>query len=141
MSDNSDQPIFKFTGFTTGILAGHLGTKGYPKPPEAVVAFKGYLEGPHILPVPHPDDVSETVPHTVFRLYLDDTFGAWIEFDECALKAQTTVEPNGSDARAIVWLGRDAVVTKCEAHSASALSSALDSDPGGGPNVPRHPPY
>jgi hypothetical protein len=145
MADDPDKPVFKTTGFTTGIVAGALGSGAtFPAPPKSVVAVKGFLEGPQVVYQKNaPGQLPEYTPaDPVFRLYVDDTFTQWLEFGPTAIEAQITIPPNLVDPRSIVWLQRDADVTKCSSGLASDKADEVwGADPGGGPNVPRHPPY
>ncbi|MEO6713663.1 MAG: hypothetical protein ABIM89_09575 [Mycobacteriales bacterium] len=147
MADDPDKPVFKADGFTTGIVAeGLSAAAAFPAPPPAVVCCKGFLDGPHVVyhkkTPPPPPPASEYAPADgVFRLYLDDTFAQWLEFGVDAIVAQVTIPPNLSDPRSIVWLDRNATVTKCVSGDAATLADGEGADSAAGPNRPRRPPY
>lgn len=91
-----------------------------PAIPRGYVAFKGYLSG-------ETDDIH--------RLYLDNTYWYWLEVHKDAIAARIRAPQNEADARSVVWIHRDAKVTKCQVGRAHELEDDAWTDPGGGPNT------
>lgn len=97
-----------------------------PGVPLGYVSFKGYLaEG----------------NGGVHRLYIDDTFWSWLEVPAADIAARLDVPSNAADARSVIWVNRDARVTKCQVGYAPDLE---DEGWGGDPVAltrRRRPPY
>ncbi|MDX6683730.1 MAG: hypothetical protein QOG94_3769 [Solirubrobacteraceae bacterium] len=110
-------------------LAGMLGTPCGP--PEGCVAFKGFLS----------QETECEGTGGVRRLYTDDTFWSWLELNSKDIRAQIAVPPNGFDPRSVVWVHREARVTRCRVDEASVIADEVNGvDPAGG-GIPTRPPY
>ncbi len=106
--------------------AATLGTKCGP--PAGYISFKGFMS-----------DRIECEDGHLRRLYLDDTFWSWLEVREADVGAQIAVPPNGSDPRSVIWVRREARVTRSKVSEAYDLAEEVFGiDPGG---ITTRPPY
>lgn len=96
--------------------------------PEGYISFKGFLSEPQ-----------PCASGKVHRLYTDDTFWTWLEIRANDIRAQIAVPPDGYDPRSVIWVRREAKVTRCKVSEAYDLvEEVFGLDPGG---ITVRPPY
>ncbi len=116
---------------TPDAIAGRLG-KCRPADFSAAyagyVSFKGYLG---------------RVQDGVYPVYLDDELRSWILIRAGEIKHRVNVAANAHDPRSVIFVERDAQVTRCETGPAHEIADeAWGVDPAGGRLRPRRkPPY
>lgn len=99
----------------------------YPAVPVGYVSFKGYLAA------------GQSGRH---RLYFDDTFWSWLDVAGADIAARLDVPANAQDSRSVIWVKRDAIVTKCQAGYAPELEDeSWGADPVASGGRRRRPPY
>jgi hypothetical protein len=109
------------------IAASLLG--GRPAIPDGYVSFKAYLDVPH-------DGLQ--------RAYENDGFVHWWEIKVDDIAGRLDPPPNQQDPRTIVWVKRDARITRCEVGSAQEMADRAgggDPDNGRSTQARVHPPW
>lgn len=122
----SDEPPTLPPSLEPDSIAATLGGQ-YPAIPVGYISFKGYLAAGN---------------GGVHRLYLDDTFWSWLEVHAEDIKARLDIPANEQDSRSVIWVQREAKVTKSRVGYAHTMDDEdWGADPAGGGLPPRRPPY
>jgi hypothetical protein len=75
------------------------------------------------------------------RLYTGPRFQEWLEFAADAVLAQVQNSPHCPPGGSIVWVKRDAVVTRCQTSSAYRFEDLVEGASSDDPAAARWPPH